>query len=63
MLTQLTDKEDCASLIERILAKARLPAEEAAAVRAKSDGAGIVYEYEGDRWALEDGEFEQNSTL
>ncbi|WOO82821.1 uncharacterized protein LOC62_04G006307 [Vanrija pseudolonga] len=48
------DGENCTQLIDRILTKARLTPEEAEAVQAKHDGAGIVYEFEGDRWALED---------
>jgi hypothetical protein len=56
VLTPHTDNEDCAALIERVLAKARLSSEDTAAVRDKQDGAGIVYEFDADRWSLEDGE-------
>ncbi|TXT10688.1 hypothetical protein VHUM_02193 [Vanrija humicola] len=51
---QAKDGESCTQLIDRILNKARLSAEEAEAVQAKHDGAGVVYEFDGDRWALED---------
>jgi hypothetical protein len=48
------ENEDCSTLIERIIAKARLSGHDADAVRNRIDGAGVVYEFEGDRWALED---------
>lgn len=56
MLTR-SEHEDCNTLIERIIAKARLSPYDADAVRHRIDGSGIVYEFEGDRWALEDGKW------
>jgi hypothetical protein len=48
--------ENSVALIERIITKASLLPAEAEVLRARRDGAGIVYEFEGERWALEDGE-------
>lgn len=55
-LTSIADTEDCDALLSRILAKAKLDDAEENAIRSNRDGAGVVYEFDGDRWALEDGE-------
>lgn len=57
MVANLPEKEDAAGLIDRIVTKAHLSTDDANAVREKKDGAGVVYEFDGDRWALEDGEW------
>jgi hypothetical protein len=50
------DGEGYAGLIDRIVIKAGLDKPEAESVRRGKDGAGLVYEFDGARWSLEDGE-------
>lgn len=42
-------------LIDRICAKLSLQKDDLAAVKEGKDGAGLLYEFEGGRWALDDG--------
>lgn len=55
-LTILVDSEGYASLIDRIITKAGVDKHDAESVRRGKDGAGLVYEFDGARWSLEDGE-------
>ena len=49
------DGEGYAKMIDRIATKAGLSTEDATALKEGKDGAGLVYEFEGSRFALEDG--------
>lgn len=60
-LTAIAETEDCDALLSRILAKAKLDDADENAIRSNRDGAGVVYEFDGDRWALEDGECETDA--
>lgn len=60
-LTAIAATEDCDALLSRILAKAKLDDADENAIRSNRDGAGVVYEFDGDRWALEDGECETDA--
>ena len=44
-------------LIDRICTKLSLQKDDLTAVKEGKDGAGLVYEFEGGRWALDDGPF------
>lgn len=59
----MADGESFAKLQDRIVEKAGLSRVEAQAVRDRKDGAGLVYEYDGSRWALEDGEWRWSEAL
>ncbi|GFZ44890.1 hypothetical protein JCM24511_02616 [Saitozyma sp. JCM 24511] len=48
------DGEGYAGLIDRIVLKAGLDKPDAESVRRAKDGAGLVYEFDGARWSLED---------
>ncbi|RSH89657.1 hypothetical protein EHS25_002208 [Saitozyma podzolica] len=48
------DGEGYAGLIDRIVIKAGLDKPDAESVRRGKDGAGLVYEFDGARWSLED---------
>lgn len=53
----LVEDEDQATLLQRILGKLSLGKEETEAIQEGKDGAGLVYEFEGGRWSLDDGEW------
>jgi hypothetical protein len=42
-------------LVGRVASKAGLGEKEVKALKEKKDGSGLVYEYEGGKWSLEDG--------
>ncbi|ORX34933.1 hypothetical protein BD324DRAFT_662036 [Kockovaella imperatae] len=48
------DGEGYDQLIDRVCSKGGIGQDDVAAVKARKDGAGLVYEHEGSRWALED---------
>ncbi|RXK40729.1 hypothetical protein M231_01981 [Tremella mesenterica] len=48
------DGEGQVGLVNRICKKAGLGFEETTAVKEGKDGAGLIYEYEGERWSLDD---------
>lgn len=52
----IAEGESHSSLVARIVKKAGYSEEEQKAVKSGKDGAGLVYEFEGARWSLEDGE-------
>lgn len=49
------EDEKHAGLISRIASKAGLSRKEATSLQEGKEGSGLVYEYEGSRWSLEDG--------
>jgi hypothetical protein len=53
----MPDGEQYDGLIDRIAKKAGLGSEEVSALKQGKDGSGLVYEFEGGRWSLEDGEY------
>ena len=54
---QHKDGESFQSLISRIVSKSGISSAEQKAIQERKDGAGVVYEFEGERWSLEDGEY------
>lgn len=50
------DGEEYSDLVSRIASKASLSKDDVTALKEGKDGAGLVYEFEGGRWSLEDGE-------
>ena len=52
----MADGESYDDLVDRMCAKGGISKDDVAAVKARKDGAGLVYEFDNGRWALEDGE-------
>lgn len=51
----MVDEEKFPDFLTRIATKSGLDEETVKAVKERKDGAGVVYEFEGGRWSLEDG--------
>lgn len=51
----LLDDESFAAFLDRIAPKAGLQTKDVQALKEGKDGSGLVYEYEGERYSLEDG--------
>ncbi|KAK4685688.1 hypothetical protein P7C73_g4457, partial [Tremellales sp. Uapishka_1] len=47
--------ESHSAFLSRIIAKSALSSDTTEAIKEKKDGSGLVYEFEGGRWSLEDG--------
>jgi hypothetical protein len=52
---QYQDGQTFKSLLDRIASKSGLSTAEQTALKGRKEGAGIIYEFEGERWSLEDG--------